>query len=190
MSAPRWPDWLGPHPQNNFPAAFRLIVSAITGAGLALSFTWLYFPAYAWVSVGLFVDDGARREAQSCVLLRLLSRPCIRLRVLSWIAEVLAVHGGTSRLVGWGILLLIAMAWGVLTGGFHLDGEPHRAPKCRVRLHSSAICVGHIGVCPRAPAGNRFSVESARIFRGGESGVAANNYGHRNLRLVVGNGGI
>jgi len=35
-----------------------------------------------------------------------------------WIAEVLAVHGGMSRLAGWGVLLLIAMAWGVLTGGF------------------------------------------------------------------------
>ena len=35
-----------------------------------------------------------------------------------WIAEVLAVHGGMSRLAGWGVLLLIATTWGVLTGGF------------------------------------------------------------------------
>ncbi len=35
-----------------------------------------------------------------------------------WIATVLAVHGGVSRLGGWGVLLLIAAAWGLLTGSF------------------------------------------------------------------------
>jgi apolipoprotein N-acyltransferase len=55
MSASHWPDWLRPDPQKKFPAAFRLIVSAITGAGLALSFTWLYFPVYAWISIGLLL---------------------------------------------------------------------------------------------------------------------------------------
>ena len=31
---------------------------------------------------------------------------------------MLAVHGGMSRLAGWGVLLLVAMAWGMLTGAF------------------------------------------------------------------------
>src|SRR5258706_15039396 len=35
-----------------------------------------------------------------------------------WIATVLSVHGGLSPTGGWGVLLLIAAAWGVLTGGF------------------------------------------------------------------------
>ena len=35
-----------------------------------------------------------------------------------WIAEVLSVHGGLSTAGGWGVLLLIASAWGVLIGTF------------------------------------------------------------------------
>src|SRR2546422_6743806 len=37
---------------------------------------------------------------------------------LYWIAIVLEVHGGLSHLGGIGVLLLIALAWGVLTGLF------------------------------------------------------------------------
>jgi len=189
MSASHWPDWLRVDPQNKFPTAFRLIISAITGAGLALSFTWVYFPVYAWVSIGLLLMMvlGAKpRVAYFCGFYHAMA---FVFASLSWIAEVLAVHGGTSRLAGWGILLLIAMAWGVLTG-FHLDREPHRASKCGASVHSSTICVGHIGIRTRTSAGNRFSVESAGIFRCRQSGVAANNCGHGNLRLVVRNGRV
>jgi apolipoprotein N-acyltransferase len=35
-----------------------------------------------------------------------------------WFAVVLYLHGGVSRAGGWGILLLIAAAWGILTGSF------------------------------------------------------------------------
>jgi apolipoprotein N-acyltransferase len=35
-----------------------------------------------------------------------------------WIATVLSVHGGLSPAGGWGVLLLIAAAWGTLVGGF------------------------------------------------------------------------
>ncbi len=118
MSASHWPDWLRLDPRKNSPAAFRLIVSAITGAGLALSFTWLYFPVYAWISIGLLLMMvlGARpRVAYFCGFYHAIA---FVLASVPWIAEVLAVHGGTSRLVGWGILLLIAMVWGILTGGF------------------------------------------------------------------------
>ncbi len=118
MSASHWPDWLRPDPQKTFPAAFRLIVSAITGAGLALSFTWLYFPVYAWISIGLLLMMvlGARpRAAYFCGFFHAIA---FVFASVPWIAEVLAVHGGTSRIVGWGILLLIAMVWGILTGGF------------------------------------------------------------------------
>jgi apolipoprotein N-acyltransferase len=114
----RWPDWLRPDPQKSFPAAFRLLVSAITGAGLALSFTWLYFPVYAWVSIGLLlmmVLDARPRVAYFCGFYHAIA---FVLASVPWIAEVLAVHGGTSRIVGWGILLLIAMVWGILTGAF------------------------------------------------------------------------
>ncbi len=146
MSASHWPDWLRLDPQKNFPTAFRLIISAITGAGLALSFTWLYFPVYAWVSIGLLL------------MMVLGAKPRV------------AYFCGFSHAM--------------------VDCEPHRASKCGASVHSSTICVGHIGIRTRTSAGNRFSLESARIFRGGESGVAANNYGQRNLWLVVRNGRV
>jgi apolipoprotein N-acyltransferase len=118
MSASHWPDWLRSDSQKKFPSAFRLIVSAITGAGLALSFTWLYFPVYAWISIGLLlmVVFGARpKAAYFCGFFHAIA---FVFASVQWIAEVLAVHGGTSRLVGWLILLLIAMVCGILTGGF------------------------------------------------------------------------
>ena len=118
MSASYWPDWLSPDTQKSFPAAFRLIVSAITGAGLALSFTWLYVAIYAWVSIGLLlmmVLGAKSRVAYFCGFFHAIG---FVFASLPWIAEVLAVHGGTSRLVGWALLLLIAVVWGVLTGGF------------------------------------------------------------------------
>jgi apolipoprotein N-acyltransferase len=118
MSAFHWPDWLRPDPQRNFSAAFRLIVSAITGAGLALSFTWLYFPVYAWVSVGLLLMMALGAKPRAAYFCGFLHAIVFVLVSVPWIADVLAVHGGTSQLVGWGILLLIATVWGILTGGF------------------------------------------------------------------------
>jgi apolipoprotein N-acyltransferase len=118
MPPSRWPDWLHPDPQKKFSWAFRLVVSAVTGAGLALSFTWLYFPAYAWISIGLLLMMlfGAKpRVSFFCGFVHAIA---FVFASVPWIAEVLAVHGGMSRLAGWGVLLLIAMTWGVLTGGF------------------------------------------------------------------------
>jgi apolipoprotein N-acyltransferase len=114
----RWPDPLHPGSSVVFPSLYRLIFSAITGAGLALAFTWLYFPVYAWISVGLLlmmVFGGKPRVAFFCGFVHAMA---FVLASVPWIAEVLAVHGGMSRAGGWGVLLLIAAAWGVLTGTF------------------------------------------------------------------------
>jgi apolipoprotein N-acyltransferase len=118
MPVSHWPDWLRPDSQRKFPTAFRLTVSALAGAGLALSFTWIYFPVYAWISVGLLLMmlfGTTQRVAFFCGYLHALAFVLVS---VPWIAEVLAVHGGMSRLGGWGVLLLIAMTWGLLTGGF------------------------------------------------------------------------
>src|SRR5256885_1168848 len=122
MSASRRPDWLHLDPrkdfQKNAPTVFRLIVSAITGAGLALSFTWLYFPVYAWISVGLLlmmVLSAKPRVAFFCGFFHAIA---FVFASVPWIAEVLAIHGDMSRLAGWGVLLLIAMVWGLLTASF------------------------------------------------------------------------
>ena len=118
MPAPHWPDWLRPDPGKRLSPAFRLIVSAVTGAGLALSFTWLFFPVYAWISVGLLlmmVFGANQRVAFLCGFVHTIA---FVFASLSWIADVLAVHGNMSRLAGWGVLSLIAMTLGILTGGF------------------------------------------------------------------------
>src|SRR5258708_4298088 len=120
MPAFSWLDWLRSDCQKKFPATFRLIVSAITGAGLALSFTWLYFPVYAWISVGLLLMMlfGARpRVAFFCGFFHTIA---FVFASVPWIAEFLAVHGGMSRAPGSRVLLLIAMTMGTLTGGFAL----------------------------------------------------------------------
>jgi apolipoprotein N-acyltransferase len=118
MSASHWPAWLRPDPQRDFPAAFRLIVSAISGAGLALSFTWLYVPVYAWISIGLLLMMVLAARPKVAYFCGFYHAIAFVLASVPWIADVLAVHGGTSRLVGWLILLLIAMVCGILTGGF------------------------------------------------------------------------
>src|SRR6266436_2025746 len=78
-------------------ASLRLIAGAASGAVLSRSYTGLYLSVYSWVCVGrlLFV-----------------------LTSVPWIATVLTVHGGLPVAGGWGVLLLIAMAWGILIGFF------------------------------------------------------------------------
>jgi apolipoprotein N-acyltransferase len=118
MSWSHWPGWLSSDPEKKFSPTFRLFVSAITGAGLALSFIWLYFPAYAWISVGLLLMMLFGAKPLIAFFCGFVHAIAFVFASVPWIAEVLAVHGGMSRLAGWGVLLLIAMTWGVLTGGF------------------------------------------------------------------------
>lgn len=115
--APR-PAWLRLQPASNFPTTWRLAVSAATGAGLALSFIWLYFPLYAWVSVGLLMMVALAAPPRAAFFCGFVQAIVFVLCSVPWIAEVLAVHGGMSRAAGWGVLLLIAVAWGLLTGTF------------------------------------------------------------------------
>src|SRR5260370_7703966 len=120
MPASGWLDLFRADSRKDFPAAFRLIVSAITGAGLALSFTWLYFPVYAWISIGLLlmmVFGVKPRVAFFCGFFHAIA---FVFASVPWIAEVLSVHGGMSRPAGWAVLLLIALVWCVLTAGFSL----------------------------------------------------------------------
>ena len=102
------PDWL------------RLAVAAVSGAALSLSFTGLYLSIYCWICVAalLLAAIGASgRVAFACGFLHAL---LFALTSVPWIATVLSVHGGLSVAGGWGVLLLIASAWGVLVGGFAL----------------------------------------------------------------------
>jgi apolipoprotein N-acyltransferase len=100
------------------PASLRLIAGAVSGAALSLSYTGLYLSIYSWVCVGILLLSlfGARPHVAfgggffHGLLFVLTSVP--------WIAAVLTVHGGLSVGGGWALLLLIAIAWGILTGSF------------------------------------------------------------------------
>ncbi|HET8922397.1 MAG TPA: apolipoprotein N-acyltransferase [Candidatus Acidoferrum sp.] len=113
-----WRTYLGRESGAETPASLRLVGGAVSGAALSLSYTGLYLSIYSWVGVGilLFVVFGAKpRVAFGCGFLHALF---FVLTSVPWIASVLTIHGGLSGAGGWGVLLLIAMAWGILVGTF------------------------------------------------------------------------
>ena len=117
MTLGRWFAFFNPKSSAEIPFAARIFFAALTGAGLSLSFTGLYFPLYSWVSFGLLlilVIPVAPRVAFAGGFVHAIA---FVLTSVPWIATVLSVHGGLSPAGGWGVLLLIAAAWGVLTGG-------------------------------------------------------------------------
>src|SRR5690349_9956246 len=118
MAPGGWLTYLRPEAGQEISATFRLIVAAVSGAALSLSYTGFYLSIYSWVCVGILLLSlfgGRSRVAFGCGFLH---GSVFVLAALPWIATVLAVHGGISPLGGWSLLLLIAAAWGILTGGF------------------------------------------------------------------------
>src|SRR6267378_3207836 len=113
-----WLTYLRPQADAEIPSGLRLVIGAVSGAALSLSYTSLYLSIYSWVCVGilLFSLFGARpRVAFGCGFLHGL---LFVLTSVPWIATVLTVHGGLPVAGGWGVLLLIAIAWGILIGSF------------------------------------------------------------------------
>src|SRR6266446_9051342 len=118
------------------PAGLRLVAGVASGAALSLSYTGQYLSVYSWFCVGilLFSLFGARpRVAFGCGFLHGL---LFVLTSVPWIATVLTVHGGLSVAGGWGLLLLIAIAWGILVGGF--AWAVHRLSRQSIEL----ACIG------------------------------------------------
>jgi len=118
MMQRNWLAYLRPHPGERTPTGFRLTAAAVSGAALSLSYVGFYLSIYSWICVGvlMIVLFGARPGvAFACGFLHGLF---FCLTSVPWIAEVLALHGGLSRAGGWGLLLLIAAVWGLLTGAF------------------------------------------------------------------------
>src|SRR5260370_13203394 len=113
-----WLTLLRLHDGAERPAGARLILGGAYGAVLSLCYTGLYLSVYSWICVAilLFSLFGARpRVAFGCGFLHGL---LFVLTSVPWIATVLTVHGGLPVAGGWGVLLLIAMAWGILIGLF------------------------------------------------------------------------
>jgi len=113
-----WLSYFRPQSVAEMPAGLRIILGAASGAALSLSFTGLYLSVYSWVCIAvlLFSLFGARpRIAFWCGFFHAL---LFVFTSVPWIATVLTVHGGLSVAAGWGVLLFIAMAWGILIGTF------------------------------------------------------------------------
>src|SRR6266436_3518293 len=118
MSLRSWTKFFPPYPGPATPTSFRLVCAAVSGAALSLSYTGYFFSIYSWLCVGLLlivILDARPRIAFSCGFVHTL---LFVFTSVPWIATVLAVHGGLSRLGGWGILFLIAVVMGTLTGSF------------------------------------------------------------------------
>jgi apolipoprotein N-acyltransferase len=118
MTQRNWSVYLRPRPGERMPTSLRLVIAAVSGAALSLSYTGFNLSIYSWICIGILLVSvfGARpRVAFGCGFLHGLVF-CVT--SVPWIATVLAVHGGVSRLGGWGVLLLIASVWGILVGMF------------------------------------------------------------------------
>src|SRR5713226_1846036 len=113
-----WLTVLRLQPGAGIPSGLRLVVGAVSGAALSLSYTGIYLSIYSWICVAilLFSIFGAPpRVAFGCGFLHGL---LFALTSAPWIATVLTVHGGLSIAGGWGVLLLIAIVWGIHFGAF------------------------------------------------------------------------
>ncbi|HXJ11496.1 MAG TPA: apolipoprotein N-acyltransferase [Candidatus Limnocylindrales bacterium] len=118
MASPPWYSRLGSSLPPEFPAIARLFLAAFSGAILSLSFYGEHPSFYSWfcLAILLFSLLGARaRVAFFCGFLHGL---IFVLTCVSWVAEVLSVHGGMSATAGWAVLLLIATVWGCSIGLF------------------------------------------------------------------------
>ncbi len=118
MTPRGWFAFLNPQSGAEMPFAIRVFFAALTGAGLSLSFTGFYLQIYSWVSIGLLLILVIGAKPRVAFLCGFLNAIAFVLTSVPWIAIVLSVHGGLSPAGGWAVLLLIAAAWGVLTGAF------------------------------------------------------------------------
>src|SRR5260370_11859952 len=110
-----WLTSLLPQAGAEIPAGLRLIIGAVSGAALSLSYTGRHLSIYSWICVGILLLallGASPRVAFGCGFLHSL---LFVLTAVPWIATVLAAHGGLSGSRGSGIFLLIAMTCGILT---------------------------------------------------------------------------
>jgi apolipoprotein N-acyltransferase len=118
MPLRQWPNFLRPHPGAVTPTSFRLVFGALSGAALSLSYSGFYLSVYSWVCIGILLIVVFGAEQKIAFACGALHGFFFVLTSVPWIATVLSVHGGLSNAGGWGVLLLIAAAWGILTGTF------------------------------------------------------------------------
>src|SRR5437773_10641496 len=82
------PDWL------------RLVIGALSGAALSLSFSWLYPSIYSWILVGVLLLALIAPSGRVAFACRFLLPLLFVLASVPWIAAVLSVHGRLPA-AGW-----------------------------------------------------------------------------------------
>jgi len=118
MPGRSWLAYIQPHSGAEMPDAFRLGIAGVSGTVLSLSFTGFYLSIFSWVCIGVLlmaVLEARPGVAYACGFLHAI---VFVFTSVPWIATVLSVHGGLSTSGGWGVLFLIASAWGILIGTF------------------------------------------------------------------------
>jgi apolipoprotein N-acyltransferase len=118
MSSPAWHSYLRPHRLPETPAIVRLLMAALSGGILSMSYRGSFPSFYSWVCMAVLLSSilGARPVVGFfCGFLHGLA---FVVTSVPWIADVLSIHGGMSALAGWGVLLVIALVWATITGGF------------------------------------------------------------------------
>ncbi len=118
MARSRGPDGISLQLQSKQPAILPLLAGAVSGGALSLSYTGWYLDFFAWVSLALLLVVVFRSRGPIAAACGVLHGFVFVLVSIPWFATVLEVHGDLPRPVAIAVLLLIAAAWGVLTGAF------------------------------------------------------------------------
>jgi apolipoprotein N-acyltransferase len=118
MATVAWHSYLRPHRLREAPSILRFIFAAASGALLSFSFRGSFTSLYAWFCIALLLSSVLGARAGVAFLCGFLHGLVFVVTCVSWIADVLAIHGGMSRAAGWGVLLLIAAVWGASIGLF------------------------------------------------------------------------
>jgi apolipoprotein N-acyltransferase len=116
MARPVWQCYLRPHRFRETPAIYRIFLAVLSGAILSLSYRGSFPSIYAWLCLAILFASVLRATGRVAFLGGFLHGLVFVLTSVPWIAETLSIHGGMSRAAGWGVLLVIAMVWGLSTG--------------------------------------------------------------------------
>jgi len=96
----------------------RFFLAAASGALLTLSFRGSHPSIFSLLCIALLLISVLRASGWPAFFCGFLHGLVFVLTCVSWIAEVLSIHGGMSMAAGWGVLLLIATVWGASIGIF------------------------------------------------------------------------
>ncbi len=118
MSSRPWHFFLRPQYSPEIPTVARIVLAALSGAILSLSYRGAFWSLYSWFCIALLLITILGARAGVAVLCGFLHGLVFVLTCVPWIAEVLSVHGGMPAAAGWGVLLLIGSIWATLIGLF------------------------------------------------------------------------